>query len=197
MPIPTPDKGERTDEYLSRCYKSIANEYTREQALAICQNQLSKEEMSKETEEVFVLTPKKSEGRGAYLSRCQSHQKMKSQYPSLKERSVFCLSSFNAYYKYWSRLEEFGSEEHPDVKFEGCMSNYKAQGKDYKEAYSMCMSELIVEPVAMENMETAIGDCIKKRMDADSSLTQDEARKRCSASIVVQPSGGSNPAVVG
>jgi len=115
----------------------------------------------------------------------------------MKERLGSCMNSFNAYYKYWARLEEFGSEDHPDVKFEGCMSKYKASGKDYKESYSMCMSELIVEPVAMENMETAIGDCIKKRMDADSSLTQDEARKRCSASIVVQPSGGSNPAVVG
>ena len=85
----------------------------------------------------------------------------------------------------------------PDVKFEGCMSKHKASGKDYKEAYSMCMSELIVEPVAMEEMDTNIGDCIAKRMKEDSSLTQEEARKRCAASVVVQPSGGSNPAVVG
>jgi hypothetical protein len=58
------------------------------------------------------------------------------------------------------------------------------------------MSELIVEPVAMEEMETNIGECIAKRMKEDSSLTQDEARKRCSASIVVEPSGGTNPVVV-
>jgi len=155
-----------------------------------------KEEMLKETDEVFVLTPKKAENRGSYISRCSSHQKMKQQYPSMKERLNHCMNAFNSYYKYWARLEEFGSEEHPDVKFEGCMSKYKASGKDYKESYSMCMSELIVEPVAMEEMETNIGECIAKRMKEDSSLTQDEARKRCSASIVVEPSGGTNPVVV-
>ena len=197
MPIPKPEKGERTDEFLPRCMKAISGEYPSEQAYAICQNQLSKEEMSKETEEVFVLTPKKAENRGAYLSRCQSNSKMKAQYPNMKERMGTCLNAFNAYYKYWARLEEFGSEEHPDVKFEGCMSKHKASGKDYKEAYSMCMSELIVEPVAMEEMDTNIGDCIAKRMKEDSSLTQEEARKRCAASVVVQPSGGSNPQVVG
>jgi hypothetical protein len=122
---------------------------------------------------------------------------MKGQYPSMKTRLGECMHAYNSYYKYWSRLEEFGSEEHPDVKFEGCMSKHKASGKDYKEAYSMCMSELIVEPVAMEEMDTAIGDCIAKRMREDSSLTQEEARARCAASVVVQPSGGTNPAVVG
>jgi hypothetical protein len=49
----------------------------------------------------------------------------------------------------------------------------------------------------MEEMETNIGECIAKRMKENSSLTQDEARKRCSASVVVEPSGGSNPQVVG
>jgi hypothetical protein len=194
MPIPSPEKNERTDEFLPRCMKAISGEYGREQAYAICREKVKNRNMS---EEVFVLTPKKAENRGSYLSRCQAHSKMKEQYPNMKERMGSCLNSFNAYYKYWSRLEEFGSEDHPDVKFEGCMSKQKASGKDYKEAYSLCMSELIVEPVAMENMDTAIGDCIKKRMDEDSSLTHEEARKRCAASVVVQPSGGSNPVVVG
>jgi hypothetical protein len=196
MPIPSPEKNEKTDEFLSRCYKAIADEYTREQALAVCYQKVKNRSMSKETEEVFVLTPKKAENRGAYLSRCQSHQKMKAQFPNMKERMGHCLNAFNSYYKYWARLEEFGTEEHPDVKFEGCMSKYKASGKDYKEAYTMCMSELIVEPVAMEEMGTNIGDCIAKRMKEDSSLTHEEARKRCAASVVVQPSGGSNPNVV-
>ena len=194
MPIPSPEKNEKTDEFLPRCMKAISGEYGREQAYAICQEKVKNRNMS---EEVFVLTPKKAENRGSYLSRCQAHSKMREQYPNMKERMGTCLNAFNSYYKYWSRLEEFGSENHPDVKFEGCMSKQKASGVDYKEAYSLCMSELIVEPVAMENMDTNIGDCIKKRMDADKSLTQDEARKRCSASVVVQPSGGSNPAVVG
>ena len=196
MPIPNPEKGEKTDEFLSRCIKAIADEYTREQAYAICQKKVDNRNMSKESEEVFVLTPKKAENRGAYLSRCQSHQKMKSQYPNMKERMGNCLNSFNAYYKYWSRLAEFGSEEHPDVKFEGCMSKYKASGKDYKEAYTMCMAELLVEPVAMENMDTAIGDCIKKHMESE-GVDHETARKHCAASVVVQPSGGTNPAVVG
>ena len=194
MPIPTPDKGEKTDEFIPRCMKAISGEYGREQAYAICQEKVKNRSMS---EDMFVLKPKKAENRGAYISRCSSNSKMKEQYPNMKERLGSCMNSFNAYYKYWARLEEFGSEDHPDVKFEGCMSKYKASGKDYKEAYSMCMGELIVEPVAMENMDTNIGDCIAKRMKEDSSLTQEEARKRCSASVVVQPSGGSNPAVVG
>jgi len=197
MPIPTPNKGEKTDDFLSRCKKSISNEYPSEQAMAICYEKVKNRTMSEETEEVFVLTPKKAENRNSYIKRCSSHQKMKTQYPSMKERLNNCMHSYNSYYKYWARLEEFGSEDHPDVKFEGCMSKYKASGKDYKEAYTMCMSELIVEPVAMENMGTNIGDCIAKRMKDDSSLTQDEARKRCAASVVVQPSGGSNPQVVG
>jgi hypothetical protein len=197
MPIPEIQKGEKTDEFLSRCIKSISGEYPREAAYAICQEKVKNRTMSKETEEVFVLTPKKAENRNSYIKRCSSHQKMKGQYPSMKTRLGECMHAYNSYYKYWSRLEEFGSEDHPDVKFEGCMSKHKASGKDYKEAYSMCMSELIVEPVAMEEMGTNIGDCIAKRMKEDSSLTQEEARARCAASVVVQPSGGTNPAVVG
>lgn len=197
MPIPSPEKGEKTDDFLPRCIKAIANEYPSEQAYAICQKKIENRKMSKETEEVFVLTPKKAENRGSYISRCSAHSKMKQQYPNMKERLGSCMNAFNAYYKYWSRLEEFGSEDHPDVKFEGCMSNYKAAGKDYKEAYSLCMGELIVEPVAMEEMGTNIGDCVAKRLKEDPSLTREEARKRCAASVVVQPSGGSNPAVVG
>jgi len=194
MPIPTPDKGEKTDEFIPRCMKAISGEYGREAAYAICQKKVANRSMS---EDMFVLKPKKAENRNSYITRCSSHREMKSAYPNMRTRLGECMHAYNSYYKYWSRLEEFGSEDHPDVKFEGCMSNYKAQGKDYKEAYTMCMSELIVEPVAMENMDTNIGDCIAKRMREDSSLTQEEARKRCAASVVVQPSGGSNPQVVG
>lgn len=154
-----------------------------------------KEEMLKETDEVFILTPKKAENRGSYISRCSSNQKMKQQYPSMKERLNNCMNAFNSYYKYWARLEEFGSEEHPDVKFEGCMSKYKASGKDYKESYSMCMSELIVEPVAMENMESNIEVCAQKRMKEE-GIGHEQAIKECSASVVVEPSGGTNPVVV-
>ena len=193
MPIPTPDKGEKTDEFIPRCMKAISGEYGREQAYAICQEKVKNRSMS---EDMFVLKPKKAENRGAYISRCSSNSKMKEQYPNMKERLGSCMNSFNAYYKYWARLEEFGSEDHPDVKFEGCMSNYKAMGKDYKEAYSMCMAELIVEPVAMEDMESNIESCAKKRME-EQGISHEQAIKECSASVVVQPSGGTNPVVVG
>lgn len=192
MPIPKPSSGEPTDKFLSRCMKAISGEYAHEQAYAICKNQLSKQQMKK-TEEVFVLTPKKAENRGTYLSRCSAHPKMREQYPSMKERMSQCLHSFNSYYKYWSRLEEFG-EDSKEAKFEGCMSGYKAQGKDYKDAYTMCMQDLIVEPVAMENMESNIEACAKKRMEAE-GITHEQAIKECSASVVVQPSGGTNPSV--
>jgi hypothetical protein len=193
MPIPTPEKGEKTDEFLSRCIKKLSNEYTREQAYAICQKKIENRTMS---EEIFVLRPKKSESRGTYLTRCSQHPKMKGQFPGMKDRMNECLHGFNSYYKYWSRLEEFGSEDHPDVKFEGCMSKYKASGKDYKEAYTMCMSELIVEPVAMENMESNIEACAQKRM-RNEGISHEQAIKECSASVVVEPSGGSNPQVIG
>ena len=192
MPIPTPDKGEKTDEFIPRCMKALSTEYGREQAYAICQKKVENRSMS---EDMFVLKPKKAENRGAYISRCSSHREMKSAYPNMRTRLGECMHAYNSYYKYWSRLEEFGSEDHPDVKFEGCMSKHKSLGKDYKESYSSCMSELIVEPVAMENMESNIETCAQKRMK-DEGISHEQAIKECSASVVVQPSGGTNPVVI-
>jgi hypothetical protein len=148
-----------------------------------------------ETEEVFVLKPAKNENRGRYLERCSRNNRMRLQHPNMRERLNACLHGFNSFYKYWNKLEDFGSEEHPDVKFEGCMSKYKASGKDYKESYSMCMSELIIEPVVMENMESNIEACAQKRMK-DEGIGHEQAIKECSASVVVEPSGGTNPVVI-
>jgi len=157
---------------------------------------LKKNSMSKIKEDGFVLKPNKSENRGKYLSRCSSNSKMKEQFPNMKERLGSCLNAFNAYYRYWSKLEEFSTDELP---MEMCMADNRARGMDYKKSYAMCMKkqedgELLVEPVMFE--DTNIGDCIKKRMIDDSSLTEEEARKRCSASVVVEPQGGTNPQVV-
>lgn len=94
-------------------------------------------------EEIFVLTPKKAENRGTYLSRCSSHKKMKSQFPNMKERLGTCLNAFNTYYKYWSRMEDF-----TDASVLGdCITEERAKGLDYKEAYARCASKVVVKPV--------------------------------------------------
>jgi len=196
MPIPKPNPSENYDVYMSRCISKISDEYDHDQATAICNSQWANKEMTKMKEESFVLKPNKNENRGKYLSRCSSNSKIKEQFPNMKERLGSCLNAFNAYYRYWSKLDEFAVYELPT---ESCMAENRARGFDYKKAYALCMKkqedgELLVEPVMFE--DTNIGDCIKRRMENDSSLTEEEARKRCSASVVVEPQGGTNPQVV-
>ena len=196
MPIPSPKKNERTDEFLPRCMKAISGEYPRQQAYQICQEKLTNRNMSKQTKDIFILKPKKSENRGKYLQRCSAHPKMKEQFGSMKERMAHCLNAFNSYYSYWNKLEKF-SEDSFEARFEGCMSEQKAKGSDYKESYQYCsmkMEDLIVEPVAMENMESNLESCIKRRMEQE-GISHDQARKECSASVVVSPAGGTNPSV--
>jgi hypothetical protein len=121
----------------------------------------------KQQEEIFVLTPKKHENRGSYLSRCSAHTKMRAQFPNMKERMGTCLNAFNAYYKYWSKLEEFTE----GTAIGDCIAKEKAKGFDYREAYQHCASKvvvtpgpivlsnednLIVEPVAMEETPVSV-----------------------------------------
>ena len=120
-------------------------------------------------EEVFVLTPKKTENRGKYLQRCSSNSKMKEQFKDMKERMGQCLNAFNAYYKYWSKLESFGAKDVEGTILGDCITKKRAQGLDYKSAYARCATkvvapsgpivlsedELIIEPVAMEGLEDA------------------------------------------
>ena len=148
MPIPSPEKGEKTDDFLPRCIKAIANEYPTEQAYAICQKKIENKAMSKEKpeEEIFVLSPRKSENRGSYISRCSAHSKMKSQFPGMKERMNNCLNAFNSYYKYWSRLEDFGEADTEGTVLGDCIAKQKATGLDYKEAYARCASKVVVAP---------------------------------------------------
>ena len=147
MPIPSREKGEDKDLYVSRCIKSIIDEYGQEQASAICYTK-SEEKMSvsvsNETEEVFVLKPKKTENRGRYLQRCSAHPKMKEQFKDMKDRMGQCLNAFNSYYKYWSRLESFGEEDTKGTVLGDCIAKKKAQGLDYKSAYARCASRVVV-----------------------------------------------------
>lgn len=166
MPIPKPSQDENYEIFLSRCIKAIYDEYGHEQATAICSSQWANRNMKKQ-EEIFVLTPKKNENRGSYLSRCSAHTKMRSQFPNMKERMGTCLNAFNAYYKYWSKLEEFTE----GTAIGDCIAKEKAKGFDYREAYQHCASKvvvtpgpivlsnednLIVEPVAMEETPVSV-----------------------------------------
>jgi hypothetical protein len=67
---------------------------------------------------------------------------MKNQFPNMKERLGFCLNSFNAYYKYWSRLEEFG-EVPEDSALGMCIAKEKSKGFTYQEAYARCATKSV------------------------------------------------------
>jgi hypothetical protein len=98
----------------------------------------------KEVPEVFVLSPRKSENRGKYLQRCSAHPKMKEQYQDRKERAIFCLTSFNEYYKWWVKMEEFGEQDTKGTALGSCITKKKSQGIDYKQAYRECASKVVV-----------------------------------------------------
>ena len=142
MPIPSREKNEDKDLFVSRCIKSIIDEYGQEQAAAICYKAADEKmsvSVSNEVDEVFVLTPKKTENRGRYLQRCSAHPKMKEQFKDMKERMGHCLNAFNSYYKYWSRLEEFGE----GTALGDCIAKKRAQGLDYKQAYASCSTKVV------------------------------------------------------
>lgn len=160
MPVPKPKEGESEKDFIPRCVRSIIDEYDQNQALGICYSQL-RQKMS-ESEEKFVLTPRKNENRGAYLTRCSRNAKMKSQSPNLKERMADCLNAFNAYYKYWAKIEEFGDIPKDSV-LGMCITKEKARGLSYQDAYARCATksvspsgtisfqdDLIEEPVIFE-----------------------------------------------
>lgn len=145
MPIPNPKSGEQEKEYISRCISKIIDEYEQKQAAAICYSKY-REKMSKdEQEEMFVLQPRKNENRGMYLKRCASNTKIKLQKKNLKERLGFCMSSFNEYYKYWSKIEMSDIPE--DTVLGECIAVNKSRGFDYRESYQRCSSKLGNKPL--------------------------------------------------
>lgn len=178
MPIPKQNEGEDKDKFISRCISSIIDEYGQEQASAICYKQVDMSE--DEIEEVYVLKPRKTENRGTYLKRCSRNGKMKSQIPDLKERLMYCMNSFNSYYKYWSKMEEFGDIP-SDSTLGECIAKEKAKGNDYRTAYANCSTKVVVPnvPIVMEEDNLLIepvmfGDIIS--IDFDDTLSTEKGQ---------------------
>jgi hypothetical protein len=187
MPIPSPSPKENAEIFIQRCISEIVREYDEPaQAVAICKQKWNdKNNMKEEQKEIFVVTPKKNENRGNYLSRCSAHSKMRAQFPNMKERMGTCLNAFNAYYKYWSRLEDFNEADTTGTALGDCIAKEKAKGFDYRESYNHCASKvvvtagpivlnednLIVEPVAMsEDVSVDFDDTFNT--DAGKELVQ-------------------------
>jgi len=140
MPEPR-QKGETEKDFISRCMSEIKGEFPdQSQRYAVCKSYSDKSEQKMKQEELFVLTPKKNENRGMYLKRCSANSKIKSQFANLKERSSFCLSSFNEYYKWWNRIEM--SDIPKDTVIGECIAQNKARGLTYQESYARCSTKV-------------------------------------------------------
>lgn len=139
-------QGESEKDFISRCMSEIKSEFPdQSQRYAVCKSYSDKSESKMKQEELFVLTPKKSENRGMYLKRCSAHSKIKSQFMNLKERSAFCLSSFNEYYKWWNRIEM--AEVPENTVLGDCIAENKARGLTYHEAYARCATKVGTPPL--------------------------------------------------
>ena len=107
MPNPR-RKNEPTEAFIARCMDEIRDEYPdNSQRYAVCKSYSEKSSEKMKKQDLYVVVPRKAENRGKYLSRCSAHPKMKEQFGDLKERLGYCLTSFNEYYKYWAKLEQF------------------------------------------------------------------------------------------
>lgn len=138
-------KGESESDFISRCMSEIKSEFPENaQRYAVCKS-YSDKFSSENKEELFVLQPRKNENRGMYLKRCSSNSKIKSQFVNLKERSSFCLSSFNEYYKYWNKIEMGKIPENSALG--ECIAIQKSKGYTYQEAYAHCSSRLGNKPL--------------------------------------------------
>lgn len=146
MPIPKPTEKETENEYIGRCISKIIDEYDQTQAAAICYSTWRKTKETMAKKEIYVLTPRKTENRGQYLKRCSSHPKVRAQMSNIKDRMGFCLNSFNEYYRYWSKIEEF-ADVPKDTALGECIAKEKAKGFDYKEAYAHCATKIGTKPL--------------------------------------------------
>jgi hypothetical protein len=143
MPV-KPTSSETEQEFISRCMSEEKESFPDEsQRYAVCKSKWDNSMKTQDFEkEIFVLKPKKSENRGMYLTRCSKNNKMRLQYPSLKERSNFCLNSFNEFYRYWSKLEDFGGIP-KDSALGECIATERAKGSDYRTAYASCSTKVV------------------------------------------------------
>ena len=140
------EKGEEEKDFISRCMSETKNEFPGvSQRYAVCKSYADKSNEKMKKQDLFVLVPKKSENRGKYLARCSSHSQIKAQFSPLKERLAYCLTSFNEYYKYWTKIEAF-AEVPSDTALGDCIAKEKAKGFDYKESYAHCASKVVVQP---------------------------------------------------
>jgi len=145
MPIkPLASEDEKT--FIGRCMSEEKDAFPdQSQRYAVCKSSWDKTNMSRdfaEEKQLFVIKPRKNETRGMYLTRCSRNSKMREQYPNMKERSIFCLTSFNNYYKWWAKLEEFGDIP-KDSALGECIAKEKAAGKDYRTAYAACSTKVV------------------------------------------------------
>jgi hypothetical protein len=145
--MPTNRKQDETEQdFISRCMSETKDEFPdNSQRYAVCKSYADKSTEKMKKDDLFVLVPKKSENRGKYLARCSSHSQIKTQFRPLKERLAYCLTSFNEYYKYWAKIEDF-AEVPKDTALGDCITREKAKGYDYKEAYAHCASKVVVQP---------------------------------------------------
>ena len=142
MPAPR-RKDEPREEFIQRCMSEVSEEYPdNAQRYAVCVSYADKKTEMKE--DIFVLVPKKAENRGQYLKRCSNHPKMKEQFGGIKERMGYCLTSFNEYYKYWTKIADNFAEVPANTNLGACITKKKAQGIDYKNAYAQCASKVVV-----------------------------------------------------
>ena len=139
-------KDESEKDFISRCMKEVMDEYPDiSQRYAVCKSYSDRSEKKMAQEEIFILTPRKSENRGMYLTRCSKHGRIKSQFKDLKERLNFCMSSFNEYYKYWAKIEMAKVPE--DTALGECIAREKAKGFTYQEAYAHCATKVGTKPL--------------------------------------------------
>jgi hypothetical protein len=142
--MPTNRKpNEDKDAFIQRCMKETYDEFPdNSQRYAVCVSYADKNtQMGKD---IFVLVPRKAENRGEYLKRCARHPRMKEQFGNIKERMGYCLTSFNEYYKYWSKIADDFAEVPSNTNLGACITKKKAQGLDYKNAYAQCASKVVV-----------------------------------------------------
>ena len=182
--MPTPrEKDETEKDFISRCMSETKGEYPdTAQRYAVCKSYADKSSEKMKKQDLFVLVPKKSENRGKYLARCSAHPQIKGQFSPLKERLAYCLTSFNEYYKYWTKIEAF-AEVPSDTALGDCIAKEKAKGFDYKESYAHCASKVVVQPgpvvLSEDNLliEPVLGEeCPPETQDIELNLAN---RQKC------------------
>ena len=168
MPIPSPKKSEKEDEYISRCISEIGNEYDAEgQAYAICKGEFDKpvklaehetepelenlpDVKANETEESYldrcipVLYPEKYDQRIA-ASYCADHYQKKVTVTELKNQNLKTMKAENKS-KFDLKREEFivnlelarFAEEGGTYDWDQCIADQTERYGDEETAQKVC-----------------------------------------------------------